>query len=291
MAVPQPNLDDRTFDQLAAEGRALIARHFPAWTDYNPSDPGITLIELFAFLVEAAIYQINRVPDRSFERFAGLVGIERAPGEQIAQTLARALAAIQQRYRAITAQDFETLAIAAAPTAIVRARAVVVAAGGAMGVFPADQFIKVVIVPIDATLSPAALGALCDRVFAWLAPRRLITTRINVVPPDRTPVNIAVTVVCKPDADGAALGSLVGKAVTTFLDDSAGGDAGSGWPFGRPVYRSDLYRVIEGLAGIDHVAALLLDGDDDVGEIPLVSPLSLVGPLAVTVAVLQGAPR
>jgi hypothetical protein len=114
MAVPQPNLDDRTFDQLSAEGVALIARHFPAWTDYNPSDPGITLTELFAFLAEAAIYQINRVPERSFERFAGLVGVTRAPGEPIAQTLARALAAIQQRYRAITAEDFETLAIASA---------------------------------------------------------------------------------------------------------------------------------------------------------------------------------
>ena len=49
--------------------------------------------------------------------------------------------------------------------------------------------------------------------------------------------------------------------------------------------------MIEGLAGVDHVAALLLDGDEDVGEIPLVSPLSLVGPLNLTVTVLQGAPR
>jgi hypothetical protein len=293
MAVPQPNLDDRTFDQLATEARALIARHFPAWTDYNPSDPGITLIELFSFLAEAAIYQINRVPERSLERFAALVGIQRGPAEPIAQTLARALAAIQQRYRAVTADDFETLAIASAPTAIARARAVCVAGGGttASGVFPADQLVKLVIVPVDATLTPAALGALCDQVFAWLTPRRLITTRINVVPPDRTPVSIAVTVVREPDADGAALGSLVRQALTTFLSDRAGGDDGSGWPFGRPVYRSDLYRVIEGLAGVDHVAALLLDGADGVGEIPLVSPLSLIGPLAVSVTVLQGAPR
>src|SRR5436190_9707034 len=145
MAVPQLNLDDRTFDQLAAEGRALIARHFPAWADYNPSDPGITLIELFAYLIEAAIYQFNRVPERSLERFAALVGIERGPDEPIAHTLSRALAVLQQRSRAVTMQDFEALAIACDPGVIVRSRAVVVTPGdgttSAPGIFPADQLV------------------------------------------------------------------------------------------------------------------------------------------------------
>src|SRR5258708_29124339 len=194
MAVPQPNLDDRSFDQLVAEGRALIPRYFPAWTDYNPSDPGITLIELFAFLAEAAIYQINRVRERSIERFAALVGIERQAAEPIAQTLARALAAVQQRYRAITAQDFEALAVAANPNVVARAKAVVIAdgaaTGSASGAFPTDQLIKVVIAPMDPAMTGAPLHALCDHVFAYLAPRRLITTRIWVVPPDRTPIRI-----------------------------------------------------------------------------------------------------
>jgi hypothetical protein len=53
----------------------------------------------------------------------------------------------------------------------------------ASAVFPADQFIKLIIVPVDATLTPVALAALCDQVFAALAPRRLITTRVDVVPP------------------------------------------------------------------------------------------------------------
>jgi hypothetical protein len=118
MAIPQLNLDDRTFDQLTTEGRALIQRYCPAWTDYNPSDPGITLIELFAFLIEAAIYQINRVPDRSLVRFANLVGVQRRPGEPIAQTLGRALAALRQQYRAVTESEFEALAITANPNAV-----------------------------------------------------------------------------------------------------------------------------------------------------------------------------
>jgi Baseplate J-like protein len=287
MAIPPLDLDDRTFDQLATEGRALIARHFPAWTDYNPSDPGITLIELFAYLTEAAIYQINRVPERSRERFAALVGVARQPAEPIAQTLSRALAEIQQHYRAITEQDFETLAIEANPSAIARAKAVVTAPGdgsaAAPGSLPADQLITVVIVPVEAG---APIQALCDQVFAYLAPRRLITTGISVVPADRTPVNISVTVARDLASDAIALGNSIRQEMTKFLDDRGGGFDGTGWPFGRAIYRSDLYRLIEGLDGVDHVADLLLAGDQSIGEIPLVSPLSLVGRLTLSVAVV-----
>lgn len=290
MAVPQLNLDDRTFDQLAAEGRALIARYFPAWTDYNPSDPGITLIELFAYLAEAAIYQIDRVPERSLERFAALVGIERQVAEPIAQTLGRALAAIQQRYRAVTTTDFETLAHEANRSAIARAKAVVTAAGGdtapAPGSFPPDQVVNVIIVPSDPTMTAVQLQALCDQVFAYLAPRRLITTRIRVVPPDHTGVEISAILARARGSDTIALGDNVRQQVTKFLDDRGGGFDGNGWPFGRALYRSDLYRLIEGIDGVDHVEELRLNGDASRSEIQLVSPLSLVGPVQLGVTVL-----
>jgi hypothetical protein len=81
MPLPIPTLDDRTFDQLVEEAKTLIPKHFPAWTDHNYSDPGIAFMELFAFLVENAIYQINRVPDRTLEHFASLLGVARTPGE------------------------------------------------------------------------------------------------------------------------------------------------------------------------------------------------------------------
>ena len=109
MPLPVPNLDDRTFDQLVTEARTLIPKHFPTWTDHNPSDPGITLLELFASLIEAAIYQINRVPERSLEHFAALVGVARKPDEPIAETLRQALEALERQDRAITVEDFERL--------------------------------------------------------------------------------------------------------------------------------------------------------------------------------------
>ncbi|MCX4759749.1 putative baseplate assembly protein [Streptomyces sp. NBC_01275] len=74
-----PDLDDRTWEDLVAEMRALIPRYAPGWTDHNPSDLGITLIELFAWLAEGIIYRLNRVPDKHYLAFVNLLGITRDP--------------------------------------------------------------------------------------------------------------------------------------------------------------------------------------------------------------------
>ena len=51
MGLPVSNLDDRTFQDLVREARAMIPHYCPEWTDHDLSDPGITLIELFAWMV------------------------------------------------------------------------------------------------------------------------------------------------------------------------------------------------------------------------------------------------
>ena len=79
MPLPEPTLDNRRFDQLVAEGRALIPRLAPAWTDHNASDPGITLLELTAWLAEQNIFRFDRLSDEALRAFVRLVGIEPAP--------------------------------------------------------------------------------------------------------------------------------------------------------------------------------------------------------------------
>ena len=74
-----PRLDDRTWQDLVDELRALIPVYAPPWTDHNPSDPGITIIEMFAMLVEGLIYRLNRVPDKHYIAFLNLLGITRNP--------------------------------------------------------------------------------------------------------------------------------------------------------------------------------------------------------------------
>jgi hypothetical protein len=65
MSINLPNLDDRTYADLVEEALTLIPAYAPEWTNHNPSDPGITLIELFAYLTEMMIYRLNRVTDEN----------------------------------------------------------------------------------------------------------------------------------------------------------------------------------------------------------------------------------
>ena len=76
MPLPKPTLDNRRYDQLVGEGRALIPRSAPAWTDQNASDPGITLLEFGAWLSEQNIYRFDRVSDEALRAFVRMVGVE-----------------------------------------------------------------------------------------------------------------------------------------------------------------------------------------------------------------------
>lgn len=79
MSIPLPNLDDRRWVDLVEEGRTLIPFYSPEWTDHNVHDPGITLIELFAWLAEMDVYGLNRIPERHLRKFISLIGIRPQP--------------------------------------------------------------------------------------------------------------------------------------------------------------------------------------------------------------------
>ncbi|MFZ3167940.1 MAG: baseplate J/gp47 family protein [Candidatus Methanoperedens sp.] len=79
ISLPKPNLDDRTFNQLVEEAKKLIPRYAPQWTDHNWSDPGITFIDLFAWLTEMALYRINLVTDNHRLKYLQLLGIRPKP--------------------------------------------------------------------------------------------------------------------------------------------------------------------------------------------------------------------
>src|SRR5438128_8255782 len=63
MPLPTPILDDRSYQQLRDELVRRIPVYAPEWTDNNASYPGITLIELFAFLGENLLFRFNQIPD------------------------------------------------------------------------------------------------------------------------------------------------------------------------------------------------------------------------------------
>ncbi len=86
MPLPLPNLDDRRWLDLTQEALPLIPRYAPGWTDFNTHDPGITLMEMYAWLTKSFIYKLNQVPDRARWKFLSFIGYPR-PGPKPAWAL------------------------------------------------------------------------------------------------------------------------------------------------------------------------------------------------------------
>ncbi len=76
-----PVIDNRRFEDIVAEARTRIPRYTPEWTDLNDNDPGMTLVQLFAWMSDMLLYRLGRVPELNYLKFLQLVGIELRPAE------------------------------------------------------------------------------------------------------------------------------------------------------------------------------------------------------------------
>jgi hypothetical protein len=273
MSIPQPTLDDRTYADLLAEARALIPSLAPQWTNHNPSDPGITLVELFAWLTEMLIYRVNRLPEATTDAFLQLLnGLEWRPGQDLEEDIRATVLNLRRRYRAVTAEDYEALAREASP-GVARARCVprrdLAARNEAARLVPREGFVSVVLVPdrekagardpASPLAAPAPSPGLLAAVRDHLEPRRLLTVRQAVVPPVYVPIQAEIVIASRPDVQAGALLDRVEAAVQGYLDPLNGGPDGEGWPFGRDVYVSELYRLLErDVPGVDYVPDITL---------------------------------
>ena len=79
MALPIPNLDNRRFQDIVDEAKRLIPHYCPEWTDHNVSDPGVAMIELFAWMTELLLYRVNQVPEKNYIKFLELIGVKLEP--------------------------------------------------------------------------------------------------------------------------------------------------------------------------------------------------------------------
>ena len=79
MTLPVPSLDDRRFQDLVDEAKRMIPTLVPEWTNHNVADPGVALIELFAWMSEQVVYRLNQVPDRLYVHLLNLLDVEPFP--------------------------------------------------------------------------------------------------------------------------------------------------------------------------------------------------------------------
>jgi hypothetical protein len=280
MPLSVPSLDDRRFDDLVAEARAMIPGLAHGWTDHNPSDPGITLIELFAWLTEIMLYRLDQVPRTHRVVFLRLIhGPDWQPSSSLEADIRAAVAGLTAPERAVTAEDYEALTLAVfeqpgGKLAVARAQCRPGAAGE----------MTVLVLPVkDTTNAEAAPG----RVETALKPRCLLGTRLRVQAVQRVPVTLvlvahgekyrfarppeaapatprlALTLFCRPDSHEGRVLDAAETALSSFLDPYDGGPDGRGWPFGRAIHLSEVYGRLAAVPGVDFVRPTAAPADPD----------------------------
>jgi hypothetical protein len=269
MPIPLPNLDDRTYADLTAQARTLIPSLRPDWTDHNPSEPGIVLVELLAWLTETLLFQVNEVSAEQTGTFLTLLnGPDWSPPEPsgLHAEIRRTMLHLRARHRAVTPADYEWLALVAwpeseeagrldGPATIRRARCLprrdLSTDDPDRRDAPAPAHVSLVVLaePVEGDDEEAARRREAVRTALWsfLDPRRVLTTRHHVVEPDHLPVEVEATVALRADALPAVTLDAARKALAGWFHPLTGGPDGTGWPFGRTVHRSEVFALLDGL--------------------------------------------
>lgn len=209
--------------------------------------------------------------DRTSNRSAAKGGLDQ---ETLEQAMFRARNLLRSRYRAVTPDDFEFLALDAFKGEVARVSCLQTALVGMGADRSGPGQVYVLVIPSlpeeEATryiplprlaLSPDLQG----RITAFLNARRLLTTQLEVRAAGYKRVRISAQVIARPEVDERRLEADIRSALDRFVNPLRGGPGGNGWPFGRELYLSDLYSCIqqvEGLLNVQNIDMYWIDDDD-----------------------------
>jgi Baseplate J-like protein len=180
-----------------------------------------------------------------------------AAAETIDQAAGEADQLVESSGRAVTLADYERLALATPGTRIARVTAI----AGMHPDFPCFQapgMITVIVLPYLPQGSPTPTPGLLRAVAAYLRPRRVIGSRVEVVGPIYFEVIVQATLQSITGTNKTTLQQAIVAALNNFLDPLVGGPDGTGWPFGRDVYRAEIMKVIDAVPGVDYITSLSL---------------------------------
>jgi predicted phage baseplate assembly protein len=179
--------------------------------------------------------------------------IEAADGgaaeESLDRLKSRGPRTLRHRDRAVALADFEDLAVQAT-TEVARARCLPARGGTDAGT------VSLIAVPRSAAAKPVPTLELLGRVKAYLEARLSPVVDLRVVGPDWLEVTVTAEVVPHVLEAASDVQTAVLERLSAFLHPLTGGFDGRGWELGRKPYRSDLFALIEGTPGIDHVRRL-----------------------------------
>ena len=232
---------------------------------------------------ETTGYEFSHTFEGSFD-LSGVAVDPRGPatggrdGESVDEAFERLKADLGVPYRAVTLADYATIAERTPGLRFGRARAFV-EAGEAPGGCDRRPAVRVVVVPYSPRDRPVPSSGFLEAVECHLERHRLLTDRVGVDPPTYVGIGVDAEIAILPGFAESERVAAVDARLREFLHPLEGFD-GDGWPFGRPVYGSELYEVIEGVDGVDCVLdvdvtasgpdARYRDGNVEIGRSSLV---------------------
>ena len=74
--LPDIHLDRTSFDEMVDRAKNRIVSFYPEWTDFNYHDPGITLMELFAWRKEIQQYEMDHISEQHKRKYLQLLGTD-----------------------------------------------------------------------------------------------------------------------------------------------------------------------------------------------------------------------
>jgi hypothetical protein len=176
----------------------------------------------------------------------------------------RAVAQIRHRNRAICADDYADLARMASPM-VAYAKCIT---GEDLACAPAKRrveagMISVIILPDSIEPRPRPSFDLLRTVRAFLDDRRPIGVDLSVLGPEYVGISVIMEITWLADRSSSDAAAECEKRLNCFLHPVTGGSDGQGWRFGQLPHASDIYPLLAGIDGLDHIRSLELRSEEE----------------------------
>lgn len=296
MKIKIPDLD-KNYEDLIDELVQSIPHFSADWTNFNPSDPGITLLELFSYIAEHLIYRSNQVTEKTYFNFLQLIagarqldpfdGLQADLMDQVKkweknqQADLPTIRAMVERYwgytnRAISTRDFYALALeayfsveASIPASNINYRELTLT--------QLEQIRRVIVMPdedhlsINVLLNPAPKPAPDSEALLLAVKNNLITKRpigtvINVRVVYYTSVCLYMALTISSSVGAKTVEETIRTKIEAYLNSITGGNDHKGWPMGKSLTLYELKLISEEVEGVDEVNEVYLDHYEEIDE-------------------------
>lgn len=218
-----------------------------------------------ALIRPETVFNIAFDNGNSLQALSGINPLSSSPGtdqETIEEALRRAANDLKTPFRAVSSIDFECIAIHTPGLRVARAKAF-------PSSVPGSNAVKVVVVPFSRSKNPASSNGFLRTVAKHLDKHRLITTKVMVIGPKYIGISVTMSITLTPGIDAQIIKEGIYKALDDFLAPISDGSKSQngfncsksqngGWPFGKAVYKSEIYSQIDGVVGVDRITNLSL---------------------------------